>query len=127
MKILQICHRVPFPPTDGGSLAMSNLSKGFLANGAEIEVLAINTLKHFIDLKNHSAPIPLEAVTVDTTVKFWPAFVNLFSNKSYHVSRFYNKEFEKKIIDILTHKQFDIIQLESLFVTPYLDAIRQHT
>ena len=48
MKILQICSKIPFPPKDGGSIAMNILTQGLIKAGNDVKVLAVNTPKHFI-------------------------------------------------------------------------------
>src|SRR3989304_3455802 len=131
MNILQICHKVPYPPRDGGSIAMYNLSKGLLELGNDVKVLAINTTKsaagsppayNFV-----RAGHQIETVHVDTSINAWDAFINLFSSGSYNIKRFISKDFENKLIYILSNNNFDIIQLESLFVTPYINCIRKYS
>lgn len=129
MKILQLCNKVPFPPKDGGCIAMNNLTHGLLNEGHEVKVLAINTPKHFVDIeklpKEYLQKTNIEAVYVDTTVKTIDALVNLFTSKSYNVSRFYSLKFEQKIIEVLSKNNYDIIQLESLYVSMYIPVIRK--
>ncbi len=43
MNILQICNKVPFPPKDGGCIAMNNLTQGLIDEGHTVKVIAINT------------------------------------------------------------------------------------
>ena len=69
----------------------------------------------------------MEGIEVDTRLKPMDALVNLFSSRSYHIERFYNRSFEKRLIEILGEAEYDIIQLESIFCAPYLDAIREHS
>ncbi|MCL4856927.1 MAG: hypothetical protein KJZ55_06610 [Flavobacteriales bacterium] len=52
MNILQLCSKVPFPPKDGGSIAMDILTQGLIKAGNKVDVLAINTSKHFTDINN---------------------------------------------------------------------------
>ena len=117
MKILQLCHKVPFPPKDGGCLAMHNLTIGLIDEGHEVKVLSINTKKHFVDIsklsEKYTQASQIEAVYVDTDVKIVEAFVNLFKDESYNISRFYSLDFEKKLIEVLKQNKFDIVQLES--------------
>lgn len=131
MKILQICSKVPFPPKDGGSIAMNILTKGLTECGNKVKVLAMNTPKHFIeDAKLDPAYreyTSYESVFVDTAVKPLDAFINLFTGESYNISRFRSKAFEQKLIDILSKEQFDIVHLETLWVAPYVDVIRKHS
>ncbi len=131
MKILQLCHKVPFPPVDGGCIAMNNLTQGLIDEGHSVKVLAINTQKHFTDIKqlpsDYLFKTNIEAVFIDTNVKIIPAFLNLFTKTSYNINRFYSKAFEKKLIQLLKVEHFDIIQLESLYMAIYVNAIRANS
>lgn len=131
MKILQICNKVPFPPKDGGCIAMNNLTQGLIDNGNDVKVLAVNTQKHFTNITElpteYRSKTNIEAVFVDTRINFFSAFINLFSNESYNVERFYSKTFESKLVEILRLESFDIVQLESLYVSKYIPVIRKHS
>ena len=131
MRILQICNKAPFPPKDGGCIAMNNLTQGLIAEGHTVKVLAINTPKHFTEIaqlpEDYRRKTNIEAVFIDTSVKPLPALLNLFSSDSYNISRFYSKAFEDKIVELLRAETYDVIQLESLYVTMYAAAIRQHS
>ena len=131
MKILQLCKKFPYPLTSGESIAVTYLSRALYKRGCEITLLAMNTTKHFVRIEslpksfNHYQAV--YTVPVDNRVKYFDALKNLFSNKSYHISRFISKEYELKLKEILEYNHFDIVQLESLYVCPYLDCIKKHT
>jgi glycosyltransferase involved in cell wall biosynthesis len=131
MKILQLCSRIPYPPNNGGSIAMLALSHCLKEEGNEVYILSINTPKHHFDLRNlpseYLALAKWDAVDIDTSITTFDVILNLFTNKSYHIQRFYSKEFENRLIELLNKESFDIIQMESLFVTPYIAAIRKHS
>lgn len=131
MNILQLCNKVPYPPKDGGCMAMNALTEGLIREGNTVKVLAINTKKHFVDLDKlpsaYLAKTRIESVFIDTDVKFGNAFINLFKSDSYNINRFYSKSFENRLIAILKDEQFDIVQLESLYVSMYCDVIRAHS
>lgn len=127
MKILVISHKPPYPPKDGGSLAMFNLITGLQSNGAEVDVLCIETDKHpFIKSKELNIPFTIQSTYVNTNLNWLDALMALSKNESYNLNRFYSTEFQNAIIDKLRHNSYDIVQLESLFVTPYLAAIKQN-
>ncbi len=131
MKILQLCHKPPFPPVDGGCIAMNAITQGLLQVGIDVKVLALNTFKHPLNIDalpdEYIKQTKIETVFIDTQIKFASAFFNLFSNDSYNVKRFFSKEFEKKITEVLKADKYDIVHLESLFVTPYLNIIRENS
>lgn len=131
MKILQVCSKIPFPPKDGGSIAMDILTHGLINAGNTVDVLSVNTSKHFININdvdlNYRNKTNYRVVFIDTSIKPLDAFVNLFSNKSYNISRFYSLDFEEALIELLQSKEYDIIHLETLWVTPYVDVIRKYS
>ena len=131
MKILQLCHKIPYPPVDGGCIAINNITQGLLAAGHQVKVVAVSTPKHPVNKAelpaDYVANTGLETVFIDTTPRFFPALKALLQNKSYHVTRFISKEMTKKLTSILQKETFDIVQLESVFVAPYIPVIRQHS
>lgn len=131
MKILQLCKKFPFPLKDGEAIAITYLSKALHALDCEMTLLSMNTTKHFFDIKtlpesfDHYESIHL--VTVDNRLKIKDAFLNLFSSQSYHISRFVSPAFEAKLIELLKQNDYDIVQLETLYLAPYVDTIRKYS
>ena len=132
MKILQLCNKIPYPPKDGGSIATFNLTKSFAALEQQVDILAINTSKHYVDLQKISkeiAPITkINGVYINTETSFVGAFINLlFSRKPYNAQRFISKKFADAIKEQLQNSVYDIIQLEGLYLIPYVPIIRQYS
>lgn len=131
MKVLQICNKPPYPPVDGGAIAMNNTTLGLLSLGINIKVLSISTHKHPVIYskipKSYLEKTKFEHVFIDTKIKIQDAFFNLFTSKSYNIERFNSKVFEKKIVDILKEEEYDIVILESLFITPYIPCIKKNS
>ncbi len=48
MKILILCNKSPYPPKEGGPIAMNAIIEGLIEAGHQVKVLAINTNKYFI-------------------------------------------------------------------------------
>lgn len=129
MRILQLCHKPPKPEIDGGCIAMSKISEGLLAAGHELKILTASTHKHpftpeKIDPK-FVASTNIESVFLDTRINIIDAFSALVTADSYNISRFFSPDFDKKIRDILSENHFDVVHLESLFMTPYISTIRK--
>ena len=129
MKILQVCFRVPIPQTDGGAIAMYNMSKGFVENGADLSIFSYNTSKHYCDLTEAQDEVfnskRTQTAFIDNNLKPVDAFKNLFSSESYHVSRFFSKEIEQQIRETYKNDFFDIIHFEGLFTAPYLKVFKE--
>src|SRR5437899_2141018 len=96
MRILQITPQVPFPPSDGGKVAMFNLTKYLAQMGHEITMLAFDRqeatefggLEEYCDLLRvpHSSKNTLRGV-------FW----NLFSSLPYNISKYHSEPFENAL------------------------------
>ena len=131
MKILQLCKKFPFPLKDGESIAITSLARSLAEQGCEVTLLAMNTRKHYFNL--NSTPNALShyediyATDLDNRIKVSDAFWNLFSKESYHIQRFINADFEKKLITILKKEEFDVVQLETLYLAPYISTIRKYS
>ncbi len=131
MKILLLCNKPPYPASEGGPMAMNSIITGLLEAGHQVKVLAINSEK--FNVKESDIPeeykkkTGIELIDVDLSIKPLKAFVNLFSRKSYHVERFISKEFKERLSVVLEKEQFDVVQLEMLYMTPYVETIRKHS
>lgn len=131
MRILQLCNKPPYPPIDGGSKAMHNLTRGLLAAGHSVKVLCISTPKHTLDLtqipSDYLKSTRIEGVFVDTSVNVVDAFTDLLTADNYNISRFFSPDMDIRLIRLLTEEEFDVVQLESLFMTPYIPTIRRYS
>ena len=129
MKILQVCLRVPHPPSDGGAIAMFNLAESLTASGHTVKMLCVNTAKHFVDLRSLPADVmakyQTESVFIDTRVKAFDAFLNLFQTSSYNVTRFCSEAFANRLKELIEKEKYDAVIMESLFMAPYLPVIRE--
>ncbi|GAB3866833.1 glycosyltransferase family 4 protein [Hymenobacter segetis] len=131
MHILQLCPRVPFPPHDGGAIAMYDVAAGLVRAGHRVTLLAINTPKHRqpADALAHLGPnLRLVLVDVDTDISAGKALKNLlFSRQPYNVERFISPAVGEKLLEILRTEQVDIVQMEGTFVAWYAELLgRQH-
>ena len=131
MKILLLCNKPPFPASEGGPMAMNSIITGLLEAGHQVKILAINSEKFHVKKSDipeeYKEKTGIELIDVDLHIKPMKAFANLFSNKSYHVERFISKDFKERLIEVLEKEQFDVVQLEMLYMTPYVDDIRAHS
>lgn len=129
MKVLQLCNKPPYPPVDGGTMAMNSITKGLLEAGCEVRVLTVETDKHPAHLdrmpEDYKAATRIEAVYVDLRVKPLPAAAALLCGESYHVQRYISQAFAAKLREVLESEEFDVVHVESIFLTPYVPLIRR--
>jgi glycosyltransferase involved in cell wall biosynthesis len=127
VHILQLCPRVPFPPHDGGAIAMYDVAAGLAHAGHRVTVLAANTPKHQqpADVLSHLPNVRLITVPVDTRLNPVKALKNLLVGKlPYNIERFVSQRIVAELIQLLRTERFDVVQLEGTFVAWYVDIIR---
>jgi polysaccharide biosynthesis protein PslH len=131
MNILQVCNKTPYPPHDGGSLASYSLMRSFTRLGHQVTLLTMCTPKHNLSTAERetlSSMVQLYTVEVDTTVRTGRLLANLvLSRLPYNAERFLFPSFEKELARILQLQRYDIVQLEGLYLMPYVDTIRHHS
>lgn len=131
MKVLQLCNKPPYPPVDGGTLAMNSVTQGLLGKGCEVKVLAVETDKHPVNAtritEEYRQSTAMETVYIDLRVKPLPAMMAMFCGESYHVKRYVSQDFASRLREVLAKERFDVIHVESIFLTPYVQLIRQCT
>lgn len=129
LNVLQLCNKPPYPPIDGGCIAMNTVTNGLIESGCTVKVLTIETAKHLLNKEIlpdwYKEKTNIESVYVDTSINMVDAFSSLITSDSYNVSRFFSPDFDRKLIQVLRENKFDIIHLESLFMTPYIHTIRR--
>lgn len=132
MKILQLCKKFPWPLKDGESVAVNAISKGLADMGVTMDLLAMNTQKHFTAVDSEVIKsIPhyrmIKWVPIDTGISVLDALRSLIEGSSYHLKRFINPEFERALKEVLAREHYDFVILESLYMVPYTKLIQQHS
>ncbi|MEI8279761.1 MAG: glycosyltransferase family 4 protein [Bacteroidota bacterium] len=130
-KILIVTSRVPYPLKDGGALAMHAMIEGYQKAGWEVFLLAMNTVRHYVEEPFISNLYPklagFETVKVDNSIKPMSVLTNfLFSKEPSHTERLKNKDFGLKLEQILISFKPDVIQLESTFLSIYLPIVNKY-
>lgn len=110
---------------------MMNMALSLVQSGHEVHQFSLNTSRHFIDLKTVQIELKdklhMSASFIDTKIKAADAFLNLFSHHSYNMVRFFSMHVANDLSKLLEQNKFDVIQLETLFCTPYIETIRKYT
>lgn len=131
MKVLQLCNKPPYPPVDGGAMGIHFATQGLLAKGCEVKVLSVESDKHpasrDASMEEYRVRTGFESVYVDLRVKVIPAMMAMLCGQSYHVQRYISSAFAAKLRQVLDQEQFDIVHVESIFLTPYVPLIRKYS
>lgn len=131
LKVLQLCHKMPFPLHDGGSVSLSGTALGLISAGVDVRVLAMDPVAFPADPGLvpgwFSEKTRIVSVGVDTRVSPAGALANLFSCRSYFVERFQSADFDRALKKILEEENFDIVHLEHIYLCLYIDTIRKHS
>ena len=110
---------------------MNSIITGLLDAGHQVKVMAINSDKYHVKASDipddYKQKTGIELIKVDLRVRPMKAFLNLFTKKSYHVERFISERFKKKLKQLLEKEHFDVVQLEMLYMTPYVETIRENS
>lgn len=129
MNILILTKKIPFPVRDGESIAIMSLARNFAKHNQKVTMLCMQTPKHNFEINNippaELKAIKFESVFVDTSVKVSGVLLNIFTSVPYHIQRFISSAFMQKLVKILANEQFDIVQLEGLYLAPYISVIRK--
>lgn len=127
MKLLFLSHRIPWPVRDGGALAIHNNLKGFIDAGWDVKLLCLNPEKDNTSLEKTPSWFERakpEAIKINTAISPLKAGMNLFKGTSYNVDRFYSRDFETRLKEVLRQDKYDVIHMEGAFIALYTDLIR---
>jgi polysaccharide biosynthesis protein PslH len=127
VKILFITASLPYPPQQGGALRTYGLMHGLHQAGHDL------TLLSFSDSNNATyVGTPLESFctrieTMDTPSRSRnDRMRDLFLSRDPDIARrLYSPAFEKRLKQLISEKQFDLIQFEGIEVACYLPVVKQ--
>lgn len=107
---------------------MNMIIEGLLEAGHEIKILAINTNKFFTPIE--SIPVEYREKTgielhyTNLSLSPLTALYCLLTKQSFHAFRFNSQSWLKPLEQILENDDFDIVQIETLFMAHALPVIR---
>ncbi|HEX9986471.1 MAG TPA: glycosyltransferase family 4 protein [Thermoanaerobaculia bacterium] len=123
IRVLQLTPRLPYPPTDGGRVVMLQIARALQRVGADVHVLSLNPRKHRGDPA--LAPMDIEAVDIDTSAHLAALLRAFRIGAPQLVARFYSRRAADALRARLRAQRFDVVQVESPFLLPYVPVIRE--
>jgi glycosyltransferase involved in cell wall biosynthesis len=129
LRILILTHRAPFPQNGGYPIVVGNTIKGLVSLGHHVSLISLNVKKNSTIAERDELLDKINYIEfdIDTRISVIEAVSNLFTNNSYNIDKYYNAGFEKLLFRNLTDNKYDVIQLEGIFVAPYLEVIRKNS
>lgn len=131
MKILLLTKKFPYPLREGEPIAISYLSRSLRARGCELDLLVLNTSKHYFEPdqlpSSHNFFRNIYSVKVDNHITLPGAVKSLIRGESYILSRFDSPAFAAKLKEVLSGNSYDVVQLETLYMAHYIPVIRQNS
>jgi len=120
--------RLPYPPNDGGAMAMYHMAKTLHERGHQLTLAALNTSKHWQDPGAMRTLAEVHTTDVDTRVRPLAALRSLLFGKiAYNIERFDHPQHHLLLASLVRQRQFDLIQVEGTYLALYVDTIRQYT
>jgi glycosyltransferase involved in cell wall biosynthesis len=126
-KVLILAHKPPYPKNDGGCIAISQMIETLLNSEVNVHFLGMETKKHPSKNPITHTKLNYKTVKVNTEINSGGALRNLLSKSSYFTSRFSQVKFEKELVKILQSQRFDLVIFESLFVSSYINTVREYS
>ena len=112
-------------------MGINFITQGLLAKGCEVKVLTVESDKHPVRknaaMEEYRSRTGYESVYIDLGVKVIPALTAMLCGESYHVKRYISDVFAGRLRQILEQEKFDVVHVDSIFLTPYVPLIRKYS
>ncbi|MCU0605877.1 MAG: glycosyltransferase [Candidatus Edwardsbacteria bacterium] len=128
MKILQLCHRLPYPPIDGGKISIYNFTRQYSARGHEVHLVVIAP-----DQERNVNLAPLRELARHCMV-FYRDVDNrrssflanaLCSRLPYNMTKYMSDEILGYIMSYLERTAVDCVHVDYLHMSHYAAAIKR--
>jgi sugar transferase (PEP-CTERM/EpsH1 system associated) len=121
MKILFVCHRLPYPPNRGGKIRPFNMIR-HLGRKHSVVVASLaydeSEAKHGAELKEYCDDVICEVLP--PTVRWTRAALSLFTSEPSSVAYFWSRRLYRRVRDRLATSKFDLILVHCAFMAQYV-------
>lgn len=120
LKLLWLTAKPPFPPIDGGRIAVYEPLRRLAARGHQITLLTFRPPEQDeADLAPLASLCRLEAISHDTRTRPLGLIRNLFSPLPYNVAKYRSPLMARKLREVLASERFDVAHLEQVHMAGY--------
>jgi glycosyltransferase involved in cell wall biosynthesis len=125
MNILQIAPKVPFPLLDGGSIGVFNITKHLSERGNKITFLtfSLNEIDANSEFRKYCNLITIKK---NTTNKVFGLLLSYFSKIPYIHYKYRSEEFIETIRKELSTKKYDVVHIDHIHMSYYVDFIKSN-
>jgi sugar transferase (PEP-CTERM/EpsH1 system associated) len=125
MKVLFVCHRLPYPPSRGGKIRPFNIIR-HLAKRHEVTVASLARSNSEADagapLASHCHRVLVERITPAAAMS--QMLVRLPTREPSSAGYFYSSALARRIDAEVEQEKFDLIFVHCAFVAPYVAEVR---
>ena len=131
LKVFHFSNKPPFPLKDGGCIAISSILKSLLSSSnIKVTHFSLFTHKHPFNIENYPQSwlkrMDIQSGFVNTKTDILGAIIHLVRNKSYNVTRFYDKNVAKKVREEIEKGEYNMAIFESIYLLPYLQIFKDN-
>ena len=124
MRILLVSTKVPYPPTDGGRIAIYEPLRQLAKRGHEVSLLALSADPINVEVGDALRQYcHLEVIEHDTRNHLVPAICNMASPLPYTISKYLSQEMRGRIKLLLGARKYDLVHLENLHTAAYHSTV----
>ncbi len=128
MHILQLTHRLPYPPVDGGKIGIFNFTKYFSLFGNDVSLISLAPLEEkgldIEELKGYTSF--LKVFYKDSKNKKIVFLKNTFFSKlPYNMEKYIHKDVMNFILSYICENKIDIIHVDHLHMAFYAREIKK--
>lgn len=122
LRILQICPQLPFPPDTGGRIGIYEVTRHLALRGHRITLVAlVREFREAPGLERYSKVMQIGPI--DTRSAKCGMVANLFSTMPYTIAKYQNAKASRALVDLVRHREFDLVYLDHLHTAYYGAAI----
>lgn len=126
LNILFVTTKLPYPPLDGGRIAVLETIKRLSGRGHHVTLCCFSYSDDPQKVKVMEQFCNVKLIHRDTRSRLVPALLNIFSPISYTISKYRCKKMGKMISLLLTSQLFDLVHIEHLHMAHYLPIVKTY-
>lgn len=125
MKVLFVCHRVPYPPKRGGKIRPFNIIRHLSGSGHEVTVASLarnrEELEEAADLRRHCARTLIE--TIPDPVAWGRMLARATGPSPSSFGYFHSPRLARRIHAELAGESYDLVLVHCSSVAPYVEDV----